>query len=227
MLNSAPKWHKFMPEIPNVQFWPLKFRLTSTTHRDRVSPNYAEKREKTCPQNRLKKYKRCNSVHAIERPGDLVIIEVVCDGSLIIRNISFSYQHIPQLQLKNRQANTRTPDSEQGWTRSPWYRKMIQTSYQGDNGYILNRKQAIHVFREAKCGCLGCVLWNPDTNSTEVKCKAFVMFVPLQYMELNYRAVCLEIEADVIITHLLKGAVPFRINFPNFQSFVVDGFCPK
>jgi hypothetical protein len=63
MLNSAPKCHKLMPEIPNVRFscgnsnitdllqiWPLKFRPTSTTRRDRMSPNYAEKRKKHVPK---------------------------------------------------------------------------------------------------------------------------------------------------------------------------------
>jgi hypothetical protein len=52
MLNSAPKLHKLMPEIPYVgmcdfiveiaisetyfKFWPLKLRLTSTTRRYRI-----------------------------------------------------------------------------------------------------------------------------------------------------------------------------------------------
>jgi hypothetical protein len=79
MLNSAPKWHKLMPEIPNVRFscwnsnirdllqiWPLKFRLTSTTRRD--SPQIMLKSEKTCPQNRLKNT-GCKGIHATERPG--------------------------------------------------------------------------------------------------------------------------------------------------------------
>jgi hypothetical protein len=47
------------------KFWPLKFRLTSTTRRDRMSPNYAEVKT-TCPQNRLKNT-RCKGLHAIER----------------------------------------------------------------------------------------------------------------------------------------------------------------
>jgi hypothetical protein len=63
MLNSAPKWHKLMPEIPNMwfccgnsnisetyfKFCPLKFRLTST-RRDRMSPNYTEKWKKHVPK---------------------------------------------------------------------------------------------------------------------------------------------------------------------------------
>jgi hypothetical protein len=33
-----------------LQIWPLKFRLTSTTRRDGMSPNYAEKRKKHVPK---------------------------------------------------------------------------------------------------------------------------------------------------------------------------------
>jgi hypothetical protein len=70
MLNSAPKLHKFhmcdfLVEIAisetYFKFWPLKFRLTSTTRRDRMFPNH-QKRKKTCPQNRLKNT-RCKGVH--------------------------------------------------------------------------------------------------------------------------------------------------------------------
>jgi hypothetical protein len=62
MLNSTPKWHKLMPEIPNVRFsannnisdllqiLATEIRLTSKTGRDRMSPNYAEKRKKHVPK---------------------------------------------------------------------------------------------------------------------------------------------------------------------------------
>jgi hypothetical protein len=54
MLNYAPKLHKLMPEIAILgdllQILPLKFRLTSTTRRDRMSPNYAEKQKKHGPK---------------------------------------------------------------------------------------------------------------------------------------------------------------------------------
>jgi hypothetical protein len=62
MLNSAPKWHKCLKsqmcdclvEIAisetYFKFWPLKFRPTSTTRRDRMSPNYAEKQKNMSPK---------------------------------------------------------------------------------------------------------------------------------------------------------------------------------
>jgi hypothetical protein len=56
MLNSAPKLHKLMPEIPYVRFScgnsnirDLHVLQTSTTRRDRMSPNY-EKRKKHVPK---------------------------------------------------------------------------------------------------------------------------------------------------------------------------------
>jgi hypothetical protein len=50
----------FLVEIPETfKFWPLEFRPTSTTRRDRM-PQIMLKKHTTCPQNR---------VHAIERPG--------------------------------------------------------------------------------------------------------------------------------------------------------------
>jgi hypothetical protein len=46
------------------------FRLTSTTGRDRMSPNYAEKRKKHVPKIGSENT-RCKGVHVIERPGVL------------------------------------------------------------------------------------------------------------------------------------------------------------
>jgi hypothetical protein len=80
MLNSAPKWHKCMPEIPNMWFYCgnsnirdlLQILATeiqtnfNNSPRQNV-PKLCWKAKKTCPQNRLKKYK-VKGLHAIERP---------------------------------------------------------------------------------------------------------------------------------------------------------------
>jgi hypothetical protein len=81
MLTSAPKWHKLMPEIPNV-----RFSCGNSNMRDLLQilateiqtnfnnspwqnvPKLCWKVKKTCHQNRLKNT-RCKGIHVIERPA--------------------------------------------------------------------------------------------------------------------------------------------------------------
>jgi hypothetical protein len=82
MFNSAPKWHKLMPDIPNVWFSCgnsnirdlLQILATeiqtnfNNSPRQNVPKLCWKVKKKTCPQNRLKNT-RCKGVHAIERPA--------------------------------------------------------------------------------------------------------------------------------------------------------------
>jgi hypothetical protein len=72
MLNSAPKLHKLMPEIPDVRFSCGNSNIrdliqilateiqTNFNNLPRQNVPKLWKAKKTCPQNRLKKYKKYN-----------------------------------------------------------------------------------------------------------------------------------------------------------------------